>query len=85
MPKKQLIGTIVSDAMEKTVVVAVDRLSQHPKYHRRYRVTERYKAHDEGNAFRKGERVVIEEARPLSKEKRWRVVKKLEMNVNEHV
>lgn len=76
MSKKQLTGTIVSDAMNKTVVVAVDSLRQHPKYHRRYRVTKRYKAHDEANEFRTGEKVVIEEARPLSKEKRWRVVGK---------
>ncbi|MBX6350144.1 MAG: 30S ribosomal protein S17 [Clostridia bacterium] len=59
--------------MEKTVVVAVERRVAHPLYGRRVRRTKRYKAHDEANACRVGDRVRIVETRPLSKEKRWRV------------
>lgn len=70
---RKLKGIIVSDKMRATVVVRVDRLRRHPKYHKYYRVSRRYKAHDEGNAHHVGDRVVIQETRPLSKEKRWRV------------
>lgn len=71
--RKELVGTVVSDRMEKTVVVAVERRVAHPLYGRRVRRTKRYKAHDEANACRVGDRVRIVETRPLSKEKRWRV------------
>ncbi len=67
-------GTVVSDKMQKTVVVAVETLVPHPVYGRTMRRTKRYKAHDEENECRTGDRVRIEETRPLSKEKRWRVV-----------
>lgn len=67
-------GTVVSDKMQKTVVVAVETLVPHPVYGRTIRRTKRYKAHDEENECRTGDRVRIEETRPLSKEKRWRVV-----------
>lgn len=67
-------GTVVSDKMQKTVVVAVESLVKHPIYGRRIRRTARYKAHDELNQAREGDRVRIEETRPLSKEKRWRIV-----------
>lgn len=77
MPKKQLQGKVVSDKMQKTVVVEVERLKEHPKYKKRFRVRKRYKAHDEKEEYRVGDTVVIEESRPLSKEKRWRVIKKL--------
>ena len=69
-----MIGEVVSDAMQKTVVVAVIRIKQHPIYRKRYKVTTRYKAHDEKNEYKEGEKVIIEEMRPLSKEKRWKVV-----------
>ena len=75
--RRTLTGIVVSDKMQKTVVVRVDRIKKHPKYERRYRVSERYKAHDEKGEFHIGERVVIEEMRPLSRDKRWRVVKKV--------
>ena len=65
---------VVSDKMNKTVVVAVESLVQHPIYGRRLRRTKRYKAHDEENRCREGDFVRIIETRPLSKEKRWRVV-----------
>ncbi|NMP22011.1 30S ribosomal protein S17 [Sulfobacillus harzensis] len=67
-------GVVVSDKMNKTVVVAVESWVPHPMYGRRIRRTKRYKAHDEENRCRVGDRVRIEETRPLSKEKNWRVV-----------
>ena len=79
--KHQLTGKIVSDKMAKTVVVSVDRLKEHPKYHKRYRVTKRYKAHDEKGEFKMGDVVVIEECRPMSADKRWKVIKKIKENV----
>ena len=77
MPKKQLTGIIVSDKMQKTVVVKVTRLKEHPKYKRRITVYKKYKAHDEKGEYKAGDKVIIEESRPISKEKRWRVIKKL--------
>jgi small subunit ribosomal protein S17 len=67
-------GRVVSDKMEKTVVVAVERLVAHPLYKKRIRRTTRLKAHDEENQCRTGDTVRVVETRPLSKEKRWRVV-----------
>ncbi len=67
-------GVVVSDKMNKTVVVAVESLVKHPIYGRRMRRTKRYKAHDENNSCRVGDRVRIEETRPLSKDKNWRVI-----------
>jgi len=77
MSKRKLTGKVVSDKMEKTVVVDVERIKQHPKYERRYKVNKKYKAHDEKGEFHVGDKVVIEECRPLSKEKCWKVIKKL--------
>lgn len=77
MPKRQLIGIVVSDNMQKTRVVSVETLKAHPKYKRRYRSHQRYKAHDEENQYHVGEKVVMEESRPLSKDKRWTIVKKI--------
>lgn len=76
MPKRQLTGTIVSDKMQKTVVVETERIKEHLKYKRRYRVSKKYKAHSEGD-YKVGDRVVIEECRPLSKDKKWKVIKKI--------
>ena len=64
---------MVSDAMQKTRVVKVERVFRHPRYERVVRVSKKLKAHDEGNESRVGDRVLIEETRPLSKEKRWRI------------
>jgi small subunit ribosomal protein S17 len=72
--RKQKVGRVVSDKMEKTVVVAVESLRKHRLYKHTVRVTKRFKAHDEHNNCRTGDTVRIEETRPLSKEKRWRVV-----------
>ncbi len=76
MTKKILKGVVVSDKMPKTAVVAVTRLKEHPKYKKKYKVTNRYKAHDEKGEYHVGDKVMIEECRPMSKEKRWRVVEK---------
>jgi len=74
MPKKILQGIIVSDKMQKTVTVKVTRIKEHPKYKRRYQVFKKYKAHiDKDGEYKIGDRVLIEECRPISKDKRWRV------------
>lgn len=77
MPKKQLIGTIISDKMQKTVVVKVERVKEHAKYKRRFRVHKNYKAHVESGEYKAGDRVVVEECMPISKDKKWKVVKKI--------
>ena len=68
-------GVVVSDAMMKTRVVRIERVYRHPKYQRVIRMSKRLKAHDEGNESKVGDRVIIEETRPLSKDKRWRIRK----------
>jgi len=77
MAKKKLKGIVISDKMEKTVVVKVERIKEHPKYKRRYKVYKKYKAHDEKEKCKVGDKVTIEECRPISKEKRWRVIEKI--------
>lgn len=76
--RKVRVGTVVSDRMDKTVVVAVERVVPHPLYGRRIKRTTRFKAHDENNQCRVGDKVRLMETRPLSKEKRWRVVEILQ-------
>lgn len=71
--RKIRIGHIVSDKMDKTVVVAVERLKRHPLYKKTFRRVVKYKAHDEDNKCRLGDKVRIVETRPLSRQKRWRV------------
>lgn len=71
--RKTQIGVVVSDKMDKTVVVKVDRLVKHPVYNKYIKKTAKYKAHDEANACKIGDRVVIVETRPLSKDKFWAV------------
>jgi len=73
-----MVGTVVSDRMEKTVVVVVQRLVKHPLYQKYIRKRKRYKVHDEKNDCHPGDRVLIIETRPLSREKRWRVKEILE-------
>ncbi len=77
MPKKQLKGTVVSNKMQKTVVVAVTRLKEHRVYKKKYKVTTRYQAHDENNECQVGDKVIIVETRPLSRHKNWQVLKKI--------
>jgi len=76
--RKVVEGVVVSDRMEKTVVVAVQRLYRHPLYKKVVRSTRKLKAHDEENSCRVGDRVRLMETRPLSRHKRWRVVRILE-------
>ena len=71
--RKSREGVVVSDAMQKTRVVRIERVFRHPRYQRVVRVSKKPKAHDEANESHVGDRVVIEETRPLSKEKRWRI------------
>lgn len=77
MPKKQLTGTIVSDKMQKTVVVKVERTKEHLKYKRRYKIHKKYKAEAQSGEYKTGDKVIIEECRPISKDKRWKVIKKI--------
>ena len=76
--RKMRIGQVVSDNMDKTVVVAVERIVAHPLYGRRMKRTQRFMAHNEDNQAKVGDRVRLMETRPLSKRKRWRVVEILE-------
>ena len=73
--RKSREGVVVSDTMQKTRVVRIERVFRHPKYERVVRMSKKLKAHDEANASRVGDRVLIEETRPLSREKRWRIRK----------
>jgi small subunit ribosomal protein S17 len=75
--KQQMTGVIVSDKMDKTVVVKIDIRKRHPKYHKSYTKTAKYKAHDESNEFHTGDKVVIESSRPISAHKHFTVIKKL--------
>lgn len=72
--KRVLKGVVVSDKMDKTIVVLVERIKEHPHYKRRYRVFKKYKAHDPENNYKVGDKVSIQECRPISKEKRWIVL-----------
>ena len=74
---KKLVGTVVSDKMQKTVVVAVSRYTKHPKYGKFIKSTKKYKAHDEESAYGMGEKVEIQETRPISKDKNFVVIKKV--------
>lgn len=78
MPRKVYTGTVVSDKMDKTVVVAITRLFQHPAYKKTVKKVTRFKAHDEGNSCKVGDKVSIVESRPLSRDKRWTVLKVLQ-------
>lgn len=74
--KKKLTGRVVSDKMDKTVVVNVQRFVAHKKYGKYYKIDKHYKAHDENNEYKVGDMVVIEESRPISKDKNFVVVGK---------
>lgn len=76
--RKERSGLVVSDRMQKTVVVSVERTVMHPRYKKYLKRRTRVKAHDESNQCRVGDRVLIVESRPLSRDKRWRVSKVLE-------
>lgn len=74
--KQQLVGTVVSDKMTKTVVVKVDTRRRHAKYKKAYTVSKKYKAHDENGEYHVGDKVVIESIKPMSKEKKFKVLSK---------
>jgi small subunit ribosomal protein S17 len=78
MAVKERVGVVVSTKMQKTVVVAIENRSPHPKYGKIVVNTQRYKVHDEDNSTKEGDRVRIQETRPLSKTKRWQVVEILQ-------
>ena len=79
--KRQMVGTVVSNKMDKTAVILVERLVQHQLYQKYVRRRARFAAHDEGNACNIGDKVIITESRPLSRTKRWRVSEILEKAV----
>ncbi|ANQ53888.1 30S ribosomal protein S17 [Thermosipho affectus] len=81
MPKKRLVGEVVSDKMDKTVVVSVSTLVKHPRVGKYIKRTKKYYAHDENNECRVGDTVEIIESRPLSKLKRWKVLRIIERSV----
>lgn len=80
MPKRVIIGKVVSDKMEKTLVVAVESTVAHGRYKKMIKQTKKFKAHDEDNAAREGDVVRIEESRPMSKDKSWRLIEIVERN-----
>ena len=80
--RKTIVGSVVSDKMDKTIVVAVESFKTHPIYKKRYKNTKKYKAHDENNECGIGDKVRIMETRPLSKDKRFRLVKIIEKQSN---
>ncbi len=75
--KQQLTGIVVSDVMDKTVVIKVDMKKRHPKYQKSYVFSKRFKAHDENNEYHVGDKVVVESIRPVSKDKKFKVIKKI--------
>lgn len=79
--RKVQIGRVVSDKMDKTIVVAVETYKKHELYHKRIKYTKKFKAHDESNQAKIGDVVKIMETRPLSKDKRWRLVEIVEVAV----
>lgn len=79
MPKRKIQGKVVSSKMPKTLVVETERIKQHPKYKKRFKRHKKYKAHYEKGDFKVGDRVIIEESRPISKDKHWKVVEKMNL------
>lgn len=76
--RKRFSGIVVSDKMDKTIVIKVDQVKKNPKYGKRYTTSKKYKVHDEKNRFKEDDKVTFVECRPLSKDKRWRVLYKKE-------
>ena len=76
-------GTVVSHKMSKTIVVRVDMLKRHPKYQKFYRVSKKFKAHDEKGEYRQGDIVMMVETRPLSRDKRWRAIELIKRPLTE--
>ena len=76
--RKSRVGIVVSDKMDKTIVVKIERKAKHPLYGKTVKITKKYKAHDEENVAKVGDKVLITETRPLSRDKRWRLVRVIE-------
>lgn len=74
---RTLQGVVVSDKMQKTAIVAVTRLKIHPKIKKYYKITKRFKAHNENNQYKIGQKVTIQETKPMSKDKRWLIISKV--------
>ncbi len=81
MPKRTITGTVVSDKMDKTIVVLVESFVKHPATNKMVKKSKRFKAHDEENTAKMGDTVEIIESRPLSREKRWALVSVLKRNI----
>jgi small subunit ribosomal protein S17 len=81
--RKERVGVVVSDVQEKTIVVKVERRTAHPRYHKIVKVSKKFTAHDEKNEARKGDTVRIGETRPLSRNKRWRLIEIISRAVQE--
>ncbi|RXZ82757.1 30S ribosomal protein S17 [Paenibacillaceae bacterium] len=79
--RKVQVGKVISDKMDKTIVVAIETYKKHDLYHKRIKYTKKFKAHDENNQAKIGDTVKIMETRPLSKDKRWRLVEVVEVAV----
>ncbi len=77
MPKKRFKGTIISNKMEKTAVVKVEIVKSHPKYKKKYKIFNKYKADTGGKEYKIGDEVVIEESKPFSKWKKWKIIEKI--------
>jgi len=75
---RKIQGVVVSDKMQKTRVVSVERMKMHSRYLKYFKITQRFKAHDEKNEYKTGDHVIIEEGRPRSKDKRWTIIGKIE-------
>ncbi len=75
--KKKFQGEVISDKMKKTIVVRVTRIKVHPLYKKRYRVGKKFKVHDENNQAKVGDKVIFEECRPLSRDKKWKLIKRI--------
>jgi len=73
--RRKLKGLVVSDKMKKTIVVEVVTMKMHPKYKKQYKVSKKYKVHDEKNEAKVGQEVIFQECRPLSRDKKWRLIK----------
>ena len=76
--RKSRVGIVVSDKMDKTIVVKIERKAKHPLYGKTVKITKKYKAHDEESVAKVGDKVLITETRPLSRDKRWRLVRVIE-------
>ena len=85
MPKRILIGTVVSDKTDKTITVKVERKVKHPLYGKIIRRSKKYHAHDEANAYHEGETVRIEETAPVSKLKSWKVIERVDTHKSPEV